>query len=117
LYRYLSPRIGRDLAEDLASSTLVIAFRRRGSYDPSRPDARPWLLGIAANLLREHRRGERRRLLAYARVPQDQESDQELEAMEDRVDAAAAGTDIARALARLKAAHRDGLLLFAREGL
>ena len=37
--------------------------------------------------------------------------------MEDRLDAAAARTDIARALRRLKPAHREVLLLFAWEGL
>ena len=44
---------------------------RRSSYDLSRDDARPWLYGIAVNLLREHRRAEERRLRAYARVPVD----------------------------------------------
>jgi RNA polymerase sigma factor (sigma-70 family) len=44
------------------------AFDRRRSFDVSRDDARPWLLGIAANVLRRHWRGERRRLNAYARA-------------------------------------------------
>jgi hypothetical protein len=39
------------------------------AYDSSRADARPWLYGIATNLLREHRRTEDRRLRAYARFP------------------------------------------------
>ena len=64
--RFLRGRVGRQLAEDLASETFVVAFGRRHSYDRSRDDARPWLYGIAVNLLREHRRAEERRLRAYA---------------------------------------------------
>ena len=44
----------------------MIAFRRRKSYDLSHADGRPWLFGIAVNLLRQHRRSEERRLRAYA---------------------------------------------------
>ena len=71
IFRFLRGRVGRQLAEDLASETFVVAFGRRHSYDLSREDARPWLYGIAVNLLREYRRAEERRLRAYARVPAD----------------------------------------------
>jgi RNA polymerase sigma factor (sigma-70 family) len=71
IFRFMRGRVGRQLAEDLASETFVVAFARRASYDLSRADARPWLYGIAVNLLREHRRAEERRLRAYARVPAD----------------------------------------------
>jgi RNA polymerase sigma factor (sigma-70 family) len=67
LHRFLLARIGATLAEDLASETFTIAFRRRFAYDLSRADAAPWLYGIAVNLLREQRRTEERRLRAYAR--------------------------------------------------
>jgi RNA polymerase sigma-70 factor (ECF subfamily) len=69
IFRFMRGRVGRQLAEDLASETFVVAFGRRGSYDLSRDDARPWLYGIAVNLLRENRRAEERRLRAYARMP------------------------------------------------
>jgi len=71
IFRFLRGRLGRELAEDLASETFVVAFRRRGSYDLSRDDARPWLYGIAVNLVREHRRAEVRRLRAHARMLAD----------------------------------------------
>jgi RNA polymerase sigma-70 factor (ECF subfamily) len=64
----LHGRVGGELASDLASETFAIAFRRRSSYKLTRPDARPWLYGIAVNLLRDHRRSEERRLRAYARA-------------------------------------------------
>ena len=42
----------------------MTAFRRRVDYDPSYPDAAPWLYGIALNVLRAFHRSEigRRRL-------------------------------------------------------
>ncbi len=48
--------------DEIAAETFTRAFDRRRRYDASRADARPWLLGIAANLLRRHWRTERRRL-------------------------------------------------------
>ena len=71
IFRFLRGRVGGQLAEDLVSETFVVAFGRRDSYDLSREDARPWLYGIAVNLLREYRRAEERRLRAYSRVPAD----------------------------------------------
>ncbi len=68
IHRFLSGRVGSELGNDLASETFAIAFRGRVGYDRSREDARPWLYGIAANLLRSHRRSEERRLRAYARA-------------------------------------------------
>jgi len=56
---YLRRRIGPDIAEELAVETFAVAFRQRATYDVERPDARPWLLGIATNVLRHHRRAER----------------------------------------------------------
>jgi len=51
LYRYLRRRVGPGLAADLAAETFVTAFARRGAYRPQSTDARPWLYGIAHNLL------------------------------------------------------------------
>jgi RNA polymerase sigma-70 factor (ECF subfamily) len=67
IHRFLRGRAGVDLADEITSETFAIAFRKRGAYDLSCDDARPWLYGIAVNLLRECRRGEARRLRAYAR--------------------------------------------------
>ena len=67
IHGYAQRRVGPDLADEIAAETFTRAFDRRRRYDTSREDARPWLLGIAANLLRRHWRSERRRLDAYAR--------------------------------------------------
>src|SRR6516225_6531694 len=62
VHRYLARRIGRDQADDLASQTFMLAFAHRGRYRDELGTARPWLLGIATNLLRADRRAEQRRL-------------------------------------------------------
>ena len=71
VHAYLQRRIGPDAADELAAQTFLVAFERRGRYDQSRPDARPWLFGIATNLLLHHRRQMVRRLRAYARTGVD----------------------------------------------
>ncbi|HYX88104.1 MAG TPA: sigma-70 family RNA polymerase sigma factor [Gaiellaceae bacterium] len=67
VHGYVQRRVGPDLADEVAAETFTRAFDRRSRYDASREDARPWLLGIAGNVLRRHWRSERRRLDAYAR--------------------------------------------------
>jgi RNA polymerase sigma factor (sigma-70 family) len=67
IHGYAQRRVAPDLADEIAAETFTRAFDRRRSYDTAREDARPWLLGIAANLLRRHWRSERRRLDVYAR--------------------------------------------------
>jgi RNA polymerase sigma factor (sigma-70 family) len=112
LYRYMARRVGADLAEDLTAETFLAAFQLRDRYDASYPSARPWLFGIAANLIRRHRRTERRQLRAYARTGIDPLRDEFVDA-ERRVDAAAAGPRLADALASIAQRDREVLLLFA----
>ncbi|MCO5969160.1 RNA polymerase sigma factor [Actinoallomurus soli] len=113
IHRYVVRRLGPEVAEDVSAETFIVAFRARGRYDLTRPDARPWLFGIATNLIGEHRRAERRRQRALAQanaewtaVPFDEGSDA-------RVTAQRLGPRIAAALTRLSAAERDLLLLIA----
>lgn len=112
IHRYLQRRVGRDLADDLAAQTFLVAFDRRSRYDTDRPDARPWLFGIATNLLGRHRRQEIRRIRAYARTGVDPLLDP-FEGLESRLDASRRGPELARALARMSAEERDALLLHA----
>ena len=51
---YFAVRLARSgEAEDLAQEVFLIAFRKLHEFEPSRP-IRPWLKGIAHNLLRNH---------------------------------------------------------------
>jgi RNA polymerase sigma factor (sigma-70 family) len=113
IHRFLHRRVGRDAADELAAETFAQAFRRRSAYDPGRAGVRPWLFGIATNLVRHHVRGERRRLLAYARTGVDPVVQPDLDAVDARVDAEAMGPRLALGLASLRSAERDVLLLYA----
>jgi RNA polymerase sigma factor (sigma-70 family) len=116
--RYVTRRIGPGIAEDIVAETFLVAFRRRDSYDGSRTDARPWLYGIATNVMRRHRRDEVRALRALERTGSDPVM---TESFADRVDGQVSAAETSRllapALARLNAGQRDVLLLTAWAGL
>lgn len=111
LYRYLARRLGASAADDLAAETFAVAFRSWERLDPERP-VRPWLYGIAANLVRHHWRKERRMLHAYARTGVDPVTADEDAAVE-RVDAELRQRKLAEALAGLGSEERELLLLHA----
>jgi RNA polymerase sigma factor (sigma-70 family) len=113
IYRYVSRRLGEPSADDVVADTFLAAFRRRQGYDLHRPDARPWLYGIAANLISKHRRAEVRMLRAYARTGADPVADGHADRIDNRVTAAAIQRELAAALASLSAGERDVLLLVA----
>ncbi|MGJ5828701.1 RNA polymerase sigma factor [Streptomyces ossamyceticus] len=118
VHRYAARRLGPEAAEDLMAETFVIAFQRRHTFDLARADARPWLFGIATNLVGRHRRAEARRFKALSRLPEPVEHE---EPVADRAVARAGATgvrrDLAAALAGLSARHRDVVLLIAWAGL
>src|SRR3569833_563082 len=60
IHRYAARRVGTGHADDIVAETFLAAFRRRTSYDTSHRMARPWLYGIATDLLARHRRDEER---------------------------------------------------------
>ncbi len=117
LYRYLRRRAGPSLAADIAAETFLTAFARRDKYQPDGQSVRPWLYGIAHNLLRNHSRSERRQWLAYARhgeMPDiDQSAADAFGNADRRADATALAARIGVILAGLPAGDRDVLLLFA----
>jgi RNA polymerase sigma factor (sigma-70 family) len=112
IHGYLQRRVGRDLADELCSQTFLVAFDRRDRYDLSRPDAGPWLFGIATNLLRRHHRTEVRQLRAYARAAQDPVT-HPFDGVEERVDASGERRRLVEALSELSDEERDTLLLYA----
>ena len=106
IHLFVAARVGTAAADDVASETFLIAFRRRAAYDLGRADAGPWLFGIAVNLLRDHRRAEARRMRAYARAAGREwiVGDQPEHGLDPAV---------AAALLSLGAADRHLILLFA----
>ena len=118
VHHYLHRRAGADLADELAAETFLIAFEQRDRYVArDGVGVRPWLYGIATNLLRRRWRVEQRRLRAYGRTGIDEATVLDTDASASRVDAARSGAKIAAALARLRAADRDVFLLVTLAGL
>jgi RNA polymerase sigma-70 factor (ECF subfamily) len=118
LHRYLVRRLGPDEADGMVADVFRIAFEKRGAYDLDRPTARPWLYGIATNVLAKHRRSEARRIHATARLVARQPPPlDEADLVSGAIDAADQWQRVAVALTRLPAAERDVLLLHVWEGL
>jgi len=120
ILRYFGRRVEPAAAEGLLGEVFRIAFEQRASFDPSRASARPWLYGIAANLVGRHRRSERRRLHAMARLAARQPIDQNDvvgEHAAGSLDAAEAWSRLAGTVDLLPAVEREALLLFAWENL
>jgi RNA polymerase sigma factor (sigma-70 family) len=105
IHGYVARRLGNVPADDVAAETFGIAFGRRRRYDLSHPSARPWLYGIAANLIARHRRAETRRYRALARAAVADAVAGHAERVDGRVDAEALRGRLAAAL--LEIAHRD----------
>jgi RNA polymerase sigma-70 factor (ECF subfamily) len=74
VHRYLARRAGADIADDLAAQTFTLAFANRRRYRDELGTARPWLLGIATNLLRDQARRDRRRLQTVERLHRERVS-------------------------------------------
>jgi len=113
IHRYIAGRLGRDVADDIAADTFVIALRKHDGFDARRGPVGAWLYGIATNLIAQHRRTEQRRYRALARARAGPLTGEH----EDRVLSSAAAQDLqprlAAALASLSPEERDVLLLVA----
>jgi RNA polymerase sigma factor (sigma-70 family) len=108
VYGYLSRRVGRTAADDLAAETFIRAFERRSAYDATVERALPWLLGIAVNLVAHHRRKEARQFRALAAAacePPETQDDEGLDG--DSAEQLVAG------LKQLDEQDRETLLLYA----
>lgn len=73
-------------AEDLASSTFLIAWRRCADVVLVRDSALPWLYTVAGNLARNEHRSASRFLRAVRRLPGDHTEADHADAVASRVD-------------------------------
>jgi RNA polymerase sigma factor (sigma-70 family) len=115
IHRYVAARLGPVAADDLAAETFLVAFGKRGTFDPSRGQVRPWLFGIATNLVAHHHRDEARRYSALTRMPalQAVPDGGDEDRVCDKVSAQRLSEPLAAALAGLADGDRDVLLLVA----
>jgi RNA polymerase sigma factor (sigma-70 family) len=118
VFRYLVRRVGVDEAESLLGDVFRVAFEKRATYDGERPNARPWLYGIATNLLAHHRRAEARRIGATARLlARRPAGDDVTDQVVEKLDAEELWPHVAEAVAALPKGERDALLLYVWEEL
>ncbi|WP_371408957.1 RNA polymerase sigma factor [Micromonospora zamorensis] len=90
-------------AEDVVSLTFLEAWRIRESLRPDGDSLRPWLLGIATNVLRNRRRAARRHREALRRLPVRDTVPDFADAVVDRMHDA---DQVAAAMAGLRALRR-----------
>lgn len=116
IHGYLARRAGPEAADDLLSEVWLRAFAARSKYDARHADARPWLYGIARNVLREHWRahGGQADLRDRAAAPEDVDP---WDGVDDRLDSAREAQQAIAAVRALPAAEREVLLLTAWEHL
>lgn len=122
IHGYASRRLGPNLADDVAAETFLVAFDQRDRYDTAYESARPWLFGIAANLIAGHRRAEARQYQAFARADAVASGDIDVaeghaDQVAVRLDAQAVRGRLAVALAGIAPGDREVLLLIAWAGL
>ena len=117
ILRYAHARLGPDLAEDVTAETFLAAFRHRDRYDTTRPDARPWLYGIAVRQIGRHRRALARRLALLRAAPADLVTEDFGPRAAERVTAEQLRPQLAAMLSGLARQDRELLLLVAWAGL
>jgi RNA polymerase sigma-70 factor (ECF subfamily) len=97
-------------AEDLVQEVLLVMWRRRNDYDPSRP-LRPWLGGIAVKVAASFRKRKSREVSSDVIEARDFSLDPEQELALNR-----SQRMVARALAALPEKLRTVLVLYDLEG-
>jgi RNA polymerase sigma factor (sigma-70 family) len=117
IHRYAARRIGAEAADDLVAETFLTAFGKRRRYDTGYPDARPWLYGIATNLIGQHRRDELRQYRIQRSALPDLDVPGHAERVAASVTARGIRHQLTAALASLPDGERDVLILIAWEQL
>lgn len=107
---YLARRSSIEDARDAAADVFTVAWRRLDQM-PGGTGTRPWLYGVAAHVLANQRRGNRRRRDLRARL------DGVSPATQVGPASVAADAELAVALNKLRPTDREILLLNAWEGL
>ncbi|MET9673111.1 RNA polymerase sigma factor [Streptomyces sp. NPDC006482] len=104
-------------AEDVLSLTFLEAWRLRQSVDPDGGSLRPWLLGIATNVVRNTRRAARRHEAALHRLPREEVFPDFAEELVGRIDDAGRVAALQGALSRLRRPEREVVALCIWSGL
>lgn len=118
VYRYALRLTGdRATAEDVVSLTFLEAWRLRDQVEPAGESLRPWLLGIATNVIRNTRRAARRHRDALAKLPPREVTPDFANEVTGRIADAEQLAAAKAALERLRPADREVFALCVWEGL
>ena len=101
----------RTAAEDVLSLTFLEAWRNREQILPEGGSLRPWLLGVATNVVRGHYRARWRDQEIFARLELKLDLQDFAEDLSGRMDDVARVPAMHRSLARLRGPERDVLAL------
>jgi RNA polymerase sigma factor (sigma-70 family) len=105
-------------AEDVMSATFLEAWRLHRRLDVEGGSLLPWLLGIATNLARNARRSDRRFRRAVAALGRSEPvTADHADEVDHRIDESRRLLSALQALARLRRAEREVLILCVWEGL
>lgn len=118
MHRFLGRRCGDpDVAEDLLGEVFLQAWRQRDRVHLHEGSLRPWLFGVATNLVRRHWRGRSRFGRAVARLPRTEHQPNYEDAVVNSIDARRRFEHLRDAVEALPQAHVEVLLLRVWEGL
>ncbi|MFF0413189.1 RNA polymerase sigma factor [Kitasatospora sp. NPDC004745] len=104
-------------AEEVVSLTFLDAWRLRGKLHEGDGDLRPWVFGIATNVLRNTARATRRHRAAMARLGEREAAPDFAEELVARLDDGAQLAAVRRALPGLRRAEREVFRLCVWVGL
>ncbi|MFD7716510.1 RNA polymerase sigma factor [Streptomyces sp. NPDC059814] len=104
-------------AEDIVSLTFLEAWRLRATLRDSDEELKPWLLGIATNVLRNTRRAARRHDAALTRIPVRPAVPDFADELVGRIHDAEQLDAARAALRRLRPKEREVFLLCVWDGL
>ncbi|MFE9423410.1 RNA polymerase sigma factor [Kitasatospora sp. NPDC006697] len=106
------------LAADLTSDIFTAAFVAADQFRPEKGKPIAWLIGIARNVITDHARGRARELGALGRLPgRELASEEDILALEERIDAQRAARELMKRHAALSEPLRAVLDLVAIDGL
>ena len=111
---YARRRVGPTIGDEVLAETFLTAFERRSRFDTAYVSARPWLFGIATNMIRHHLREEQEYLRALRKFTPDLP---EYPIEVTRLDAERVRPQLIDALLTLSQDDRDTFLLLALGGL
>lgn len=117
VFRYVARRVGQQDARDITADVFLNAFQARMRFDTSAESSRPWLFGIAFNIVGRRLRTIRRRQRLAELLPGLRPVEDLSLRSTERVTASSLSTELWDALGSLSESDRETFLLYAVDGL